>query len=163
MSVMGSFRAFWNARQPREQRILALGAVLVLLLLLWQLLIEPATEGRSRWQRTLPTLRSQLAHLRALAAERPTLPSTGATAASAAEFSRASIERSLKDKGLEVQNLTLSDSGVSANFNNVTFAALTEWLQQLPSSVPLRVSEARITARDIPGRVDAQLNLQRLP
>jgi len=50
MSRLTTIPDFWNTRQPRERRILALGAALLLLLLIWWLLIEPASEARSRWQ-----------------------------------------------------------------------------------------------------------------
>lgn len=160
MRSANRLREFWSARQPRERRVLGLGAVLLLPLLVWLLLIEPAIEGRSHWQQALPKLRSQLAQMRAIASEIAALPASP-TPAPAAGLSRPSLERSLKDKGLEAQNLTVSDNGMTANFSNVTFAALTEWLQQTQSSDRLVVTEATITARDLPGRVDARLNLQR--
>ncbi len=161
MTVTQKFRELWNARQPRERRILSLGAALLLLLLIWLLLIEPASEGRMRWRQVLPTLRSQLAQMRAIASEITALPARATSVAPLADVSRPSLERSLKDKGLEIQNLAVSDSSVSVSFSNVTFAALTEWLQQVQSSVRLIVTDATITARDLPGRVDARLKLQR--
>lgn len=163
MSWLTAMPEFWSARQPRERRTLALGAALLLLLLIWWLLIEPASEARSRWQQELPTLRSQLAQMRAIASEIAALPVRATPPSPATDFSRASLERSLKDKGLEAQSLTVGDSGVSANFNNVVFATLAEWLQQTQSSARLTVSEATLTARDVPGRVDARLTLQRAP
>ena len=66
---------FWRARQPRERHILGIGAVIFLLLLIWLSLIAPAIEGRSRWQRTLPTLHSQLAQMHAMASEIVASPS----------------------------------------------------------------------------------------
>lgn len=161
MSRLTTIPDFWNARQPRERRILALGAALLLLLLIWWLLIDPASEARSRWQQELPKLRSQLAQMRAIASEIAASPVPATPPSPAADFSRPALERSLKDKGLEAQSLTVGDSGVSANFNNVVFATLAEWLQQTQSSARLAVTEATVTVRDVPGRVDARLNLQR--
>ncbi len=158
-----ALRTFWNSRQPREQRMLAIGAALLSLLLIWLSLIEPASKGRSHWQQTLPRLRSQLAQMRAIATAVAELPARSNTAPPVPDFSRASIERSVRDKGLEIQQLMVSDSGVTMKFSNVTFAALAEWLQQTQSSAQLVVTDATVTARDLPGRVDARLTLQRLP
>ncbi len=160
MTSARRLREFWESRQPREQRVLRVGAGSLLLLLIWLLLIEPAIEGRSYWQQALPRLRGQLAQMRAIASEIAALPARPASAP-AVDFSRASLERTLKDKGLPVQSLTVSDSGVTAHFVNVNLTALMEWLQQTQSSERLIVNEASITARDHPGRVDARLNLQR--
>ena len=154
-------REFWLARQPRERRMLGIGAAFLLMLLIWLSLIDPALEARSRWQQTLPALRSQLAQMRAIAAEMAAAPTRSTAAASAAALSRAVLERSLKEKGLQAQNLSVSDSRVAANFSDIPFAALAEWLQQTQSSARLMVTEASIVMRDLPGRVDARLTLQR--
>lgn len=152
----------WRARQPRERYLLGIGAVILMLLLIWLLLIDPALTARSRWQQTLPVWRSQLAHLRALAAEMAALPPPAASSMPAVELSRAVLERSLHDKGLQAEYLTFSENRVSTQFSNVPFAALAEWLQQMQLSAGLIVNESNIVMRDLPGRVDAQLTLQRV-
>ncbi len=152
---------FWMARRTRERRILGMGAVILLILMVWLLLINPALEARSHWQQTLPALRSQLAQMRAMASEIAASPPPAALGTHATDVSRAALERSLNDKALQAQNLTISENRVSANFSNVPFAALAEWLQLMQSSTQLIVTEANIIARDLPGRVDAQLTLQR--
>ena len=154
---------FWMARQPRERHILGIGAVLLLMLLMGLLLIDPALEARSYWQQTLPTWRGQLAELRAMASEIAASPPPTPSATPAAEVSRAELERSLNDKGLPAQHLTISEHRVSAHLSNVSFAALAEWLQLTQASAQLMVTEATIIARDVPGRVDVQLTLQRMP
>jgi type II secretory pathway component PulM len=87
------------------------------------------------------------------------LPASAAIAP--VELSRAAIERSLDDKGLKAQDLNISDDRVTARFTDVSFAALSEWLQQWQSSSQFAVSDATVSARDRLGRVDARLTLQR--
>jgi type II secretory pathway component PulM len=99
--------------------------------------------------------------MRAMASEIAASPPPAALGTHATDVSRAALERSLNDKALQAQNLTISENRVSANFSNVPFAALAEWLQLMQSSTQLIVTEANIIARDLPGRVDAQLTLQR--
>lgn len=159
-----ALRRFWSARLPRERRILAAGAVLLILLALWLLLVEPAAEARARWQKTLPDLRSQLAQMQAISSEVANLPApaaSNAAGANAGELSRASVERSLKDLGLTAQTLSVNDGSVAASFTDVSFAALAEWLRQTQLSAQVLVTEATVKARDLPGRVDARFALQR--
>ena len=154
-----AFGRFWQARNDRERRILVIGAVLLLLIIFWLLLIDPTLEARSRLQQQIPALRHQLAQMRALSAEMDKLPASAAIAP--VELSRAAIERSLDDKGLKAQDLNISDDRVTARFTDVSFAALSEWLQQWQSSSQFAVSDATVSARDRLGRVDARLTLQR--
>ena len=158
MKMPDAFDRFWSARLPRERRMLSTGAALLSLLIIWLLLIEPAAEGRSRWQKALPELRRQLAQMRAISSELAALP---APLEPASDWSSVSVERSLKDKGLSAQSLVVSDSGMTANFANVSFVSLVEWLQQTQSAAHLIVTEASMTARELPGRVDARLALHR--
>ena len=83
MTSARRLREFWESRQPREQRVLRVGAGSLLLLLIWLLLIEPAIEGRSYWQQALPRWRGQLAQMRAIASEIAALPARPASAPSA--------------------------------------------------------------------------------
>ncbi len=151
---------FWQARTPRERGILMAGGALLLLLLIWLLLVDPALDGRTRWQKDLPALRADYAQMQALAQQIGTAPPT-TTASRPAD--RASIERSLNDAGLKPQSLNVSDALVSARFNDVSFSALTDWLQRAQRESRLVVSEASVSARERVDRVDAQVSLKRLP
>ena len=65
--------------------------------------------------------------------------------------------------GLKPQSLNVSDALVSARFNDVSFSALTDWLQRAQRESRLVVSEASVSARERVDRVDAQVSLKRLP
>ncbi len=161
MTAKDHFRRFWSERAPRERRMLVIGVALLLLLAVWGVLVEPAQAGRERWQQALPQKRAELAQMRAIASEVSSQPAPATPSpATSAALSRPALERSLQDRGLAAQNLVVSDSGLSASFTDVPFAALAEWLQQTQSSSRLIVTEATLTARDLPGRVDARLSLQ---
>lgn len=162
MTLPASFERFWRSRNQRERRILIAGTALLSIMLIWLLLIDPALDARTRWQKDLPMMRDQLAQMRALSAQVSSLPARSASSpASAAELSRTAIERSLNDQGLKAQTLNLTAQGLSASFADVPFGALTEWLQQSQSSARLVVTDAAISARERLGRVDARLTLQR--
>ncbi len=159
MARIAEYR-FWQTRTPRERGILMAGGALLLLLLIWLLLVDPALDGRTRWQKDLPALRADYAQMQALAQQISAAPPP-ATASTPPD--RASIERSLNDAGLKPQSLNVSDALVSARFNDVSFSALTDWLQRAQRESRLVVSEASVSARERVDRVDAQVSLKRLP
>lgn len=150
---------FWNERTPRERMILIVGGALLLLLLIWFLGVDPALDGRERWQKDLPALRADYAQMQSLAQQAIAAPSS-ASAAKPAD--RAAIERSLNDAGLKPQSLNVGDELVRARFTDVSFAALTDWLQRAQRESRLVVSEASMSARDRIDRVDASVTLHKL-
>ena len=162
MKPPAAFEQFWRSRNQRERRILIIGLALLMVMLVWLMLIDPALDARTRWQKDLPAMRDQLAQMRALSAEVSSLPVHAASSAATPALSRQTIERSLNDQGLKAQTLNLTDQGLSASFTDVPFGALPEWLQQSQSSARLVVTDAAISARERLGRVDARLTLQRV-
>ena len=160
-----SMGAFWQQRTARERRVLSFGGTLLLLVLLWWLGIEPALDGRERWRKDLPQLRADAAQVQALSQQLASAPPRAANAA--APVDKATLESGLAAQGLKVQSLNVQDAGgvllVRASFADVSFSALTEWLQQQQRASQLTVSEASVTARERLDRVDAQLTLRRQP
>lgn len=149
----------WSERTPRERSMIVAGGTALLSLLLWFVFIEPALEGRARWNKDLPMLRADYAQMQSLArqlshAPASTLPTPPAD--------RASIERSLNDAGLTPQSLNVSDDDVRVRFTDVSFTALIDWLQRAQRDSRLLVSEASVTARERVDRVDASLSLRPL-
>lgn len=152
--------SFWDARTPRERRILAVGGGLLLLVLCWLLLIDPALQGREEWKKALPALRADYAQMQSLAQQAGAAPPPSAAAAPP---DRASIERSLAEHGMKAQSVNAGEDGVRLVLTDVSFAALTDWMQQAQRDAQLVVTEASVTARDRIDRVDANLSLRRLP
>ena len=151
---------FWEQRTPRERLTLMAGAAMLLGLLIWWLLIDPALDGRARWQKDLSALRADYAQMQSLAQQASAAPaSTGA----AKPTDRASIERSLNDAGLKPQSLNVGDELIRARFIDVSFAALTDWLQHAQRESRLVVSDASVNARERIDRVDASVSLHKPP
>ena len=59
----------WAAMAPRDRRVLVIAGVFLLVILVWQLLFEPAWQGTRRLQKTLPALRADVAKMDRMAAE----------------------------------------------------------------------------------------------
>lgn len=153
-----SVSSFWSARNPRERSVLLIGGLLLGLVLVWLWLIDPAMQGRTRWQKNLPVLRAQVAQLQALAREVAQAPKSAEP--KAAPPTRASLESSLASKGLKPQNLTVTDELVRVNLPDASFSALAAWLAEMQNSVQLVVTEATVTKREQPDKVDANLSLR---
>jgi general secretion pathway protein M len=158
-------RSFWQQRTARERHVLELGGGLLALALLWLAGVEPALDGRERWRRDLPQLRADAARAQALSQQLAATPPRAANAAAAVD--KAALEASLAANGLRAQSLNVQDAGgvllVRATFADVSFAALSAWLQQQQQASKLSVSEASVTARERLDCVDAQFTLRRLP
>lgn len=160
------FGSFWQERSERERRVLAWGGTLLLLVLLWLLGVEPALEGRERWRKDLPQLRADAAQVQALSQQLASAPPRAAgSAAASPTVDKATLESGLAAQGLKAQSLSVQDAGgvllVRVNFDDGSFSALTEWLQQQQRALQLSVSEASVTARERLDRVDARLTLRR--
>ena len=148
----------WQSRTLRERRVLLIGATLLAVLLIWWWLIDPALSTRKKMRQQLPELQAQSAQFQALANEVAELP----TAPPAAQpLSRQALEHLLTASGLKAQQITMADNTVTLNFSDVSFAALTEWLQKVQREQQLFVIEATVSARERLDRVDATLSLQR--
>ena len=59
----------WASLAPRDRRMLIIAGCFLLVIIFWQVLLEPAWVGCQRLQKTLPTLRADLAQMDHMAAE----------------------------------------------------------------------------------------------
>ena len=158
MSARQRIAAAWQGLTLRERRLLMLGSASLVVLLCWFWVIDPAIKTRKKMQQQLPELRAQSAQLRALVQEvaglQPAAPVVKA-------LSREELERSLMDSGLKAEQITLTDGKFMLSFSDVPFSTLTDYLQKAQREQQLTVTEATMSARDRPDRVDAKLSLQR--
>jgi general secretion pathway protein M len=156
--AMQPVRNYWDARAPRERRILGALGALVLLALLYLLLIEPALSGREQLRKSLPALRGQVSQVQGMARElSATKPSAGAEVQPA---TRENIEASLTRAGLKAQSVNVSGELTRVQLNNVSFAALSAWLDQVAKALGISVTEAAIVAQAQADIVNATLTLR---
>ena len=92
---------WWQRLAERERRLVVLGTAIVLAVLVYMTLWEPAANGIRRLRADLPPLREQEASLRSMATEASTLRAAGGAAAAVAPADRvAAVRRSLQRAGL---------------------------------------------------------------
>ncbi|HYD96443.1 MAG TPA: type II secretion system protein M [Noviherbaspirillum sp.] len=150
--------AFWGERNKREQNMLIAAVVVILVGLVYALLIDPALSGRAELEKTLPALRQQGAEVQALAKEAGAL--SGKTAAAPPAMTRESLMNSLARKGLKAQNVTVSGELARVQLNTASFAATTEWLNEMQRTARLAVAEAVVEANPEPDSVNASFTLR---
>lgn len=158
--LRASLRSFWDARNSRERSVLLIAGALVMLLVIWLWLIDPALQGRAQLKKTLPAMQAQLAQLQALTKQAAALPASEATPTNPAPLSRSMLESSLARKGLKPQTLEVNGEFVRLKLSGASFAALIAWLSDMQANAQLAVNEADVVALEQSDRVDASLSLR---
>lgn len=156
---MSALAGSWQARSPRERRVIAVAAALVAVLLVATLVWLPLERTRARLAAELPALRASIAALEADAAEARRLKALP-VAPSQAGSPLASLVTS--GGGLAgARILVLDERRVQLDGADVSYGALLEWLGNARTTHGMRVESASLQALPSPGRVKAALVLVR--
>lgn len=135
MNVIASrlerLRPWWQAREPRERRMLAAMGLCVAAFALWYGLLAPLLAARARAEsdylaasRTLAEVRGALDDIAAVRAQRPAPPSP--------DQYRDIIARSAGAAGLSIdRHGTDADGGIEAGLDAARAEALFSWLDTL--------------------------------
>ncbi len=151
----------WRLMMPRERRVLVGGAALLVLVLAYLVLVEPAWRGRQRLQGELPALRAQLAQLEQLSGEARRLGAVPAGVDSAQAL-KVQLERSIVAAGLRPALAQFDQTGTlfDLRFRNVPYAPWLAWLDGATRETRLRVVDAAITREVGTGAVSVKLALE---
>ena len=151
----------WQLLAARERRIVIAGAALLLIAAVWLWLFEPAWQARQSLQAELPTLRTQLARIDALAEEAQRLSSIPAGSDSP-QLLRTQLERSIESAGLSsaLGQLSVNGSLFDLRFDGVPHAAWLAWVDTTTRELRLRVADVSVTREAQPGLVSVRLALE---
>ncbi len=161
---MSGLRGYWDGLSPRDQRVLAIGIVFVVLVILWLAVWEPLRSARDHARVRLAASTKDLSMMRELA---PQLQAMTARASTAAVDGRSLLvlvdatarASEVADGLLRVE--PVAGEQVRVYFESVGFDALMTWLTELDSRHGARVQELSINRAAGVGRVDARVFLQR--
>jgi general secretion pathway protein M len=159
---MDALKQFWAERAPRERMILGVGGTVLLIVVLYLMLIEPAWSGISRLERSLPQQRAQAAELDALLGEVKAMKSRPQVAMVSPSEVKGAIETSLARSGLKAARMVpLSDGDMQLTFANVPYGTWASWLAGIERELGARTISLVVTGKDAtPGNVDAELALR---
>lgn len=153
--------AYWERASPREQALLALGAVLVVLGLGWPLVWQPLERDLQRIDDARRDARVRIADARKAADEIAGLARVAKLPATSDP--RAAVERVVASRALRGAVTAFDAEGgrVRLTFAAIELNALVLLLDALAREEHLFVSEALLAARVEPGSVRAELTLTR--
>jgi general secretion pathway protein M len=164
---MSALRQRWDALEPRERRVLTAGAIVLIAVLGYLLLVEPLLQSRETWRTRVTAAEADLAWMRAAAPRLHALRGDDATPMQPDSRSLlARADASAREAGLGSTLLRVEP--VSANqvrvyFEQTGFDALMRWLETLADRHGTRVTELSVQRADGVGRVDVRLSLEELP
>lgn len=150
---------WWAALAERDQRILRIGGALLVLLLGYTLLWEPARAQREQWRQRAVAADQSLAWMRAAAPHVQTQP---AAVVNDGRSLLARVDLGAREAGLGGVLLRvepISPTQVRVFFEAAPFDRLMEWLQPLSETHGLRVDELSLQRADGVGLVNLRFTL----
>ncbi|MHB1950566.1 MAG: type II secretion system protein M [Acidiferrobacteraceae bacterium] len=162
MSLRDQFEPYlarWQALEPRERRIVAVGLSVALILAAYAWIWSPLSTDLARLRRIVPRDRTELATMRREAATVRALRESAPRAAGGNLMTR--IGRSATASGVRAAIVRMQPSGrygARIVFDHVDFNALIAWLADLQLQ-GIHVRRAEIDRRAAQGEVSASLTL----
>ena len=156
-------RERWQQLQNRERALIMLAAIVIAVVLFWTLLWEPLQQSRQDHRARIIEQQSLLLWLQSIEPEVQRLRTEQIGTASSSNRSPISlIDQTARAAGLagSLQRIEpAAGNQVRVVFEQVEFAALMNWLDQLIAEQPFRVEQFSAQRGLSSGRVDAVLVL----
>lgn len=160
--------AWWQARDFREQQVLAIGAVLIALLLVWAFVWHPLSQKRAQLEQRIASAEGELVQLRLAAAQLEARRKAGVRGGGdrAGRSLLALADATARDAGLggALKRVEPVDGqGVRVSFEFASFDTLTKWLERLADDFGVVAATLSADRADAPGLVHAQVLLNDAP
>lgn len=152
----------WSNRSARERRTIALASALLLPIVYYFLLWQPAQRAVAKLHSTLPALQAQAIKLGDQATEVDVLRHRPQLAALDAQALKSSIEASALRQHLRASITSLDaqePNGVRLTCDAISFAAWLAWLRELQQEQHIRADSVSISALPQTGMVKISATL----
>ena len=149
----------WDTLSATEQKTILRGAWILVPLLIWGVLWQPAHEALPRLQAALPQLRAQADQMQALAGQVQTLRQQAQIAVLDSDTLKIAVEKSAKEANLPLLVAPGEQNSVRVSADSVSFAQWLQWQHTLESTQHIRVASAMLVASPEPGMVKVQATL----
>ncbi|MBY8965282.1 type II secretion system protein M [Algiphilus sp. NNCM1] len=152
----------WQQRSQREQRMIAVGVLALLLTLFYLLVWEPITQGHAQAADALADARATAQRIERVAAMQPAQSRQRANP-NASRSLLAQVNQAVRSNtlGSTPERLTPDgDDAVRVWLEGAPFNNLLRWLAELEGNPGLRLERADIDRKD-GGMVDARLQVER--
>ena len=158
-------RAWWNARDARERRVLLIGGGVTAVLLIWAFVWYPLQRSRTELRLRVETQRSDLQQMRSDSARVAQLRGLGA---------RAKVERQGKSllaladataRGAQLANELrrvepVGPKSVRVSLEGASFDAVADWLEGLSRDFGVVATDFSADRAEGTGRVNARVTLE---
>jgi len=160
--------AWWNGLAAQERRIVAVGGLFALLMLGWAFAWHPLALKRADLEQGIATQRSELAYVRAGAAEIERQRATGVRAGGqrAGKSLLALADTTARAGGLGEALKRVEPvgaKGARVSFESARFDALAGWLESLARDYGVEAIELSTDRAEGTGLVNARVTLQDAP
>ena len=157
---------FMNLEQ-REQIFVGAGAIVVAILILWGGIWMPLDKKHRDAQTSVERWQGSLSDPRFVGARLAAAPSGGTGAAASSDSVVVIVDRTLSQLDLNsaVTRRQPTPNGISVSFEAVAFDQLALWLGEMATSHGMEVQSGSLSLATTggPGRINAQLTLERAP
>ena len=159
-------RARWQALAPREQRTIAVGAVVVVLMLGWALVWHPLALKRAELAEAVDGQRRDLAYVRVATAEVGKLRAAGTHSRGDRQGRSllALADATARNAGLGDARLEpVGSTSVRVTFELARFDVLIGWVESLTRDYGVEATDFSADRADGVGLVNARVTLQDAP
>ena len=160
--------AWWKTLAPREQRLVAIGAPVAVLLLGWAFVWHPLAAKRAELRETIDSQRRDLAYVRVAEAEVERLRATGTHSRGQREGRSLLALADATARGLGLESALRRVEPVGANsvrvsFEFASFDTLVGWIESLSRNYGVEATDFSADKADGVGLVNARVVLQDAP
>lgn len=149
----------WDTLSATEQKTILRGAWVLLPLLMYGLLWQPAHEALPKLQTALPHLRAQSDQMQTLAGQAQSLRQQAQLAVLDGDALQTAVEKAAKDANLPLLVAPGEQNSVRISAESIAFARWLQWQRSLEQTQHIRVSSAMLVASPEPGMVKVQATL----
>ena len=151
----------WASLAPRDRRMLLIAGAFLAVIIFWQVLLEPAWVGRQRLEKSLPTLRAELAQMDSLAAEARELANAADAPVEPAARIATRLEQSLQARGMDKEAAKVQVQGdiIEVRCHQAPFENWIFWLDGAVRETRTRIVDLSVT-RESPGVFSGRLALE---
>ena len=149
----------WDALSATEQKTVLRGAWVLLPLLAYGLLWQPAHQALPKLQTALPQLRAQADQMQSLAGQAQSLRQQAQLAVLDSDALKIAVEKSAQAASLPLVVTPGEQNSVRISAESLGFAQWLQWQHTLETTQHIRVSSAMLVASSEPGMVKVQATL----
>jgi general secretion pathway protein M len=159
-AITASVSEWFEARAPREKRLLLAGGALTVVAIVYNLLWAPAWDGCIQIRASLPLLEVQLADIQMQVDQARQLKGQAAVRAPSGVALRDTLATSLVQAGIPEAQVATLGKGVQIDVKNAPFGAWMSWLDSVRRDDHVRVVNAQLIAEGKVGQVTVSATLQ---